>query len=124
MCENKDCTCNELEKTTLTEEQLKQLENALDGACEEPSDEYMFEPIAMEIEDYDTVEFDRGVSDFSYWAGAITALKNTGLRFEDVVNLILNKMTIDHNIVTGKMANETSIEVSKNQTIVMDKNTL
>jgi hypothetical protein len=123
MCENKDCTCNGLEESTLTEEQIKQLESALDGACEE-TDEYMFEPIAMDIENYDTEEFDRGISEFSYWAGAITALKNTGLRFEDVVNLILNKMTIDHNIVTGKMANETSIEVSKNQTIVMDKNTL
>lgn len=119
MCDN--CTCNE-------ELEVKDSETGETLQLELPEgfemQEYMFDPISMGIEDYDQDEFTKGIKNGSYVAGLITALKNTGLTFEQCMDYVLNEQTIKFNLEVTKMNTEMNIEMSKNQAIQVDKNTL
>lgn len=81
-------------------------------------------PIELDMEDFDIDEFERGISDTSYDAGVITTLLNTGVTEGFVLDYLLNKATIDHNIQLAKLNNETQIQISKNQKIALDKQEL
>lgn len=71
---------------------------------------------------YDKDEFKRGLDEHSYVAGAITALSNAGVPYNFIMDYIINKETIVHNIEYAKMNNEASIELAKVQNYQVEKN--
>lgn len=78
-------------------------------------------PIVLSVEDYDIEQFDKGIKDTSYLAGQITALLNAGLSEGTVLDLLLSKDTIAHNIEIAKINKEMNLEVSKNAKAASDK---
>lgn len=111
------------EKNTQNQEEL---ESALE---ETQLDEYMFEPVILNIGEveglpYDTNEFTKGISEASRVAGMITALKNTGLPWTLVMDYIFNKETMEFNLKLADKNSETSIKVAEKQQINLDKTQL
>lgn len=66
-------------------------------------------------------KFQEGCDDASYYCGFYTSLINAGMTSKFAEDCVMNKMTIDHNIQSGDMANKTSIAISKNQSVQVDK---
>lgn len=81
-------------------------------------------PIEMSFEDYDIKEFTRGLHETSYIAGVITAFLNAGVTENFVLDFLLNKETIKHNIKTAEINKEMNVEISKWQRIAAEKNEL
>lgn len=69
-------------------------------------------------------EFDEGVKEGLKICGLYSTLVSFGMDETNIMDIILNKMNIDHNILTTKISNEASIEVSKNQALQVEKNSL
>jgi hypothetical protein len=120
MCENCNKDIN-VEETELTDEQLSQLQSAMEGLSETDPQEEMFPVIEIGMEDYDQDEFNRGIKDASYISGFFSACKNSGMYSADIISILLNRETIDHNINTANINKEMNIEMSKNQSIQIDK---
>jgi hypothetical protein len=78
-------------------------------------------PIEIGFEDYDVKEFERGLHDTSYLAGCVTALLNAGVSESFVLDYLLNKETIKHNLETARINKEMNIEMSKNQKASQEK---
>jgi hypothetical protein len=72
----------------------------------------------------DKTEFIRGLKDASYACGMYTALINCGMSMEDSIGIIMNKMNVDHNILMSRIQADGSIEVSKNTSILKEKDML
>lgn len=119
MCDN--CKCNEELEVKESEDQ-ETLQIELQEGYE--VQEYMFDPITIEIEDYNQDEFSKGIKNGSYVAGLITSLKNAGLTFEQCMEYVLNEQTIKFNLEATRMNVEMNIEMSKNQASQVDKNSL
>lgn len=83
-----------------------------------------FEPIEIGMEDFDMVEFQKGVHETSYLAGVITALFNSGVSENFVLDYLLNKETIKHNLETARINSSMNIEMAKNQRLQIEKNEL
>jgi hypothetical protein len=120
MCEN--CNKENIEKSELSDEQLEQLQSAMEGLSETDPQEEMFPVIEIEMSDYDQDEFTRGIKDASYISGFFSACKNSGMYSADIISILLNRETIEHNLKTANINKEMNIEMSKNQSIQVDKN--
>jgi hypothetical protein len=78
-------------------------------------------PIEIPFEFYDADEFHKGLKDTSYLAGVITAMLNAGVDQGFVLDYLLNKETIKHNIKAAEVNKEMNIEISKNAKTASDK---
>jgi hypothetical protein len=106
-------------KEEILEIDSDQLEELLGG-----SDNDKLPPIEIAMEHYDTDEFYRGIHETSHLAGVITAILNAGVSEGFVLDYLLNKATIEHNIKAAELNKEMNIEVARNQRIVADKHEL
>lgn len=95
----------------------EQLQELMSGSDKLP-------PIEIPMEWYDMDAFMKGIAETSYISGVITALLNTGLTESAVLDYLLNKETIKHNIRTAEINKEMNVEIAKNQRIVAEKNEL
>jgi hypothetical protein len=117
MCE----VCEKIEKE-LGGTELEQLE-ALE--VQNNSNEIILPPIELPFEYFeDSEDFQRGVKDAMYMAGFITTIANTGISSVEALGYLLNKDTIEMNIKLSEINRETSIEVSKNQLVNLEKQQL
>lgn len=107
----------EQNKDEILELNEEQLESLLGGV----TDIDKLPPIEIELDQYDADEFDRGIKETSYVAGVVTALLNAGVTEGFVLDYILNKETIKHNLETVKINKEMNIEISKNHKVVNEK---
>lgn len=98
-------------------EELQELIN------QEPQEE-MLPVIGMEFEDFHQEEFRRGIKDASWIAGFYTTCKNAGMYGSDIVNILINRETIAHNLEANEITSKMNIEISKNQAINLEKNQL
>lgn len=85
--------------------------------------------IPMELENlkgikYDKKEFDKGIKDYSYVAGAISSLLNAGLSSTDALNYIINRETIEHNFKLQEIINANNKEVAEIQELKIQSQTL
>lgn len=78
-------------------------------------------PIEIDLGAYDNDEFKKGITETSYLAGTITALLNTGVSEGFILEYLINKDTIQHNLDVTKLNNNAQIEISKNQKMSLDK---
>jgi hypothetical protein len=101
-------------KEQILELDAEQLEEYLSGSDKLP-------PIEIPFEFYDDKQFYQGIKDTSHIAGVITALLNTGVSESFVLDYLLSKDTISHNIEVAKINKETNIEVAKNAKLAQDK---
>jgi len=91
-----------------------------------------FEPLEISNENLvedsniqlDSDEFKRGLKDSSYLSGFYTGLINSGISMDDSITLILNKMNVDHSVQITNINANSSIEASKNATILKEKDML
>lgn len=113
-------TSNEEDNQQQVEITMEQLEEMLQA----PLIEMDLENVA-DIE-LDKSQYEKGVKLASYYCGIVNALKNFNVKIsaEDVISLILNDANVDHNIKIADKNNKTSIEISKNQTVQIEKTQL
>lgn len=78
-------------------------------------------PIEIPFEWFDSEKFHEGIKDTSYLAGVVTTLFNCGLSEGFILDYILNKETVAHNIEVTKLNKEMNIEVSKNAKVAQEK---
>jgi hypothetical protein len=78
-------------------------------------------PLEIPFEWYDADEFHKGIQETSYLAGVITAMLNAGVDQGFVLDYLLNKETIKHNIKAAEISKEMNIEISKNAKVASDK---
>jgi hypothetical protein len=107
---------NKEEILELGEDQLDQLQELLSG-----SESDKLPPIVLEVEQYDLDEFQRGIKDASYLAGTITAILNAGVSEGFVLDYLLNKETIKHNLETARINKDMNVEMSKNHKATQEK---
>ncbi|WP_299831253.1 hypothetical protein [uncultured Metabacillus sp.] len=107
---------NNTEALELTEEQLQEL---MGGSVDDK-----LPPIEIPMEWYDTESFHKGIADTSHLAGVITALLNTGVDQGFVLDYLLNKQTIEHNLETAKINKEMNVEIAKHQKLAAEKQEL
>lgn len=84
--------------------------------CEEEGEEIAFLPIDCTeqcLATYDDDEFQRGIDEYSYVCGALTALCNAGLSPSEAIEYIVNKDTIQHNLEVTKIGANATVESSK-----------
>lgn len=81
-------------------------------------------PIEIPFEFYDADEFHRGLKETSYAAGVITAMLNAGVTEGFVLDYLLNKETIKHNIESAKLNKEMNIEIAKHTRAAQEKQEL
>lgn len=94
----------------------EQLQELLGGSASET-----LPPIEIPMEWYDEKEFQKGIDDTSYIAGVITALLNTGVDQGFVLDYLLNKETVKHNLEVAKINKDMNVEMSKFTKAVQDK---
>jgi hypothetical protein len=81
------------------------------------------ENIAEKIK-YDEDEFQDGVNSFSKLCGQITALMNAGLSESSILQLISNMDILENNLKITESNNHASIEMSKNQKVLIQNEEL
>jgi hypothetical protein len=102
---------------------LDELKESVNQQC----NEILIEPINIDIAnlegiEYDVAEFQKGLNDYSYIAGAITALKNVGLNNENIIAYLTTVDVLKSNIKVAEIGKDSDIEVSKNQNALIAKN--
>lgn len=86
-----------------------------------------FEPLGMGTENlvdickYDVNEFKKGIIEASKECGMFNAYVGIGMTNVQAYELILSKMSLEFTENTTKLSNNASIEISKNQSIAIDK---
>jgi hypothetical protein len=109
--------------TEPTKEEVLEIDaEQLQGLLGESDDK--LPPMEIPFEWYDSKSFQKGIDDMSYLSGQITALLNCGVSEDFVLDFLLNKETIKHNIETANINKEMNIEMAKNQRLVAEKNEL
>lgn len=68
----------------------------------------------------DKKEFVKGVKEVSKLAGMFSCLKSVGASEDSIMAYILNERNIEHTQFMQGIVNETQLEVSKVQSLVMD----
>ncbi len=117
------CEACKNEEIHETEQNEVELENR-DIEC------MFFEPLQIstdslvDIEGYNSEEFQKGIKKASEECGIFTAYLGVGMTNVQAYELILTKLSLEHAQEIAKMNNNTAIEVSKNQSIILDKNSL
>ena len=119
----------ELETTTEGEEQKtftrEEVEDLLqDSEAGEPEGEEMFNCIQVELEAYDSKEFNKGIKEASYLAGAFTALKNVGMKSDDIVAIYIQRIVLEGSIKIAQQNTKASIEIAQAHETDERKNTL
>lgn len=97
----------------LDQEQLQEL---LGGSAEDK-----LPPIEIPMEWYDEKEFHKGIHEGSFLAGYITSLLNVGVSEGFVLDLLMNKETINHNLEVARINADMNIEMSKNTKATQEK---
>lgn len=127
MCEE----CKGTTKPEVTAETLAELKIASTPSSD--SDVIMFfDPLDIGTDNLaediniqlDRDEFIKGLKDVSRVCGMYTGLLNAGWSLEDSVAYIFNKMNVDHNIEVAKINANSNVEVSKNASMIKDKESL
>lgn len=90
---------------------VDQLGELLDGESEN------LPKIEIPFEFYDDKQFMKGIEETSHLSGRITAMLNTGLSSELVMDFLLTEMTINHNLQVA----EINRDIAKNQKATQDK---
>ena len=72
----------------------------------------------------DKPDFQRGINDFSYVCGAITALTNSGLSPEQALDYITNRETMEHNMKISELTANTNIECAKYASVKLERESL
>lgn len=111
-----DCQCEELDNDAL-------IQLTLDKEYDRLSRRFLYDEDKL-IKLSERKEFQEGVLEALKICGMYSTLVSFGIDETNVMDIILNKMNIDHNILTTKIANDASIEVSKNQALQVEKNSL
>ena len=62
---------------------------------------------------FDADEFQRGINEYSFVCGALTALCNSGLTPAEAIEYIVNVDTIKHNLEVTRIGADATIESSK-----------
>jgi hypothetical protein len=128
MCDNckKNIEIDETEELELASEQLKGILNE----TETDSPIYYTEPIIFDTENliddvkFNKEEFTRGIKEASYYSGMYTGYVNAGFSNIDSYNLILTDIQKNMSIEITKLNVSATIEASKNQQIMIEKNLL
>lgn len=81
------------------------------------------ENLEEEIE-FDIEEFKKGIKEVSKECGMFTAYMNAGLSNIQAYELILTKLSLEHTKEITKSSNDASIEIAKNQSIMIEKTQL
>lgn len=113
----------------MTEQNKEHVEEQVLELDAEQLEEYMSDieipdklpPIVLSVEDYDQSEFQRGIDEMSYSAGMITALLNCGVSESFVLDFLLSKDTIAHNIKAAEISKDMHVEVAKTTKGTNDK---
>ena len=110
MCDN----CQDNLQEINSEELLEELQSN--------PNEIILPPIELPSEYFEeSPEFQEGLRDGMKYAGFITALANTGISSVDVLGLLINRETIEMNIKIAEINSKATIESSKNQSIMIEK---
>ena len=105
----------EQNKEQILELDAEQLEQYLSGATDK------LPPMEIPFEWYDDKEFHQGIKDTSHIAGVITALLNTGVSESFVLDYLLSKDTIAHNIKVAEINKDMNVQVAKNAKLAQEK---
>jgi hypothetical protein len=125
MCEK----CNETgntEKVEYTPEQLQELVS--NQTVDSETALYYTDPLILNTENlaedikFDTDEFNKGIKDVSCICGMYTGLINSGMSNIDAMTYILTLENVKFNIELAKINANATIEASKNQVALLDKN--
>lgn len=103
----------EQNKEQVLEIDADQLEELMSGSDKLP-------PIEIPFEFYDADKFHQGIRDTSHIAGVITALLNTGVS-ESLLDYLLSKDSIEHNIKVAEINKSMNVEMSKNAKVAQEK---
>jgi hypothetical protein len=101
-------------KEEILEIDADQLEELLSGSDK-------LQPIELDLDEFDAEDFQRGIKDTSYIAGVITAFLNTGVSESFVLDYLLSKDSIDHNIKVAEINKSMNVEMSKNAKLAQEK---
>lgn len=107
----------EINKEEFLEIDAEQLQELMGGSEAEDK----LPPIEIPMDWYETNDFHKGIHDYSYLAGAITALLNTGVSEGFVLDFLLNQETIKHNEHIAEVNKSMNVEMSKNQKAATEK---
>lgn len=81
------------------------------------------ENLAEDIQ-FDKYEFDKGIKQASCDCGIFTALVNSGISYDDAIAYILTLKNVDMNIKIAEINSKSTVEASKNQQILIEKQQL
>lgn len=73
---------------------------------------------------FDKKLFDKGLKDYSYLAGGISALINAGMSAEMALQYFINERTCQHNIELQKIVNDNNIQIAQIQEVKVQGQTL
>lgn len=98
----------------------------LDSELSETSqDIYLENPIIMDEGMYaESKEFQEGFDIAAKYAGMFSCFVSNGMSIQDSVAMIFNLQNIEMNVKLSEISKITSIEVSKNQAVLADKQSL
>lgn len=68
--------------------------------------------IELDMEDYDEKKFRKGIEDYSYLSGALTALFNAGVSEAAAMEYILSKESMKHSLDKAKLTKEMNVEIA------------
>jgi hypothetical protein len=98
-------------------EQLEELISSMGGSEENDN----LPKIMIDMQDYDIDQFTQGIKDTSHLAGVVTALLNTGVSESFVLDYLLSKDSIAHNIEVANINKAMNVEMSKNKQAAQEK---
>jgi hypothetical protein len=98
-------------------EQLEELISSMGGSEENDN----LPKIMIDMQDYDIDQFTKGIHDTSHLAGVVTALLNTGVSESFVLDYLLSRDSIAHNIQVANINKDMNVEIAKNKQAAQEK---
>jgi hypothetical protein len=98
-------------------EQLEELISSMGGSEENDN----LPKIMIDMQDYDIDQFTKGIHDTSHLCGVITAILNTGVSEQFVLDYLLSKDSIAHNIEVATINKEMNTEIAKTKQATQEK---
>jgi hypothetical protein len=120
--------CDNCENNIENEEDTEYNEGNTEDLVDNTIEAMFFAPIGLNTEnlvdicEYDINEFQNGIKEVSKECGMFTALLSSGMTNVQAYDLLLTKIGMDFQKEINIDNNKTSIEVSKYQSIMIDKN--
>lgn len=112
------------EKNLFTEEQVEEMLQELVDQYEDKIPPIQFITENLTEVEFDEKAFQEGINEISKTCGIITGLFNVGCSEAFILDLILNRETIKHNLESAKINNDANVEIAKQQKVIMDKQEL